>query len=174
MIALFLLFAVVTALHYVSLKAQTIYGLYTKTFGRHGFIVHCLITGILWIGLLTAIVLTNKSSYPVLSIFTSYLFKPFGLFISLAGVVLIFWSGRLLGLKRTWGIRFFDPAYQKIIEKRGPYKFLINPIYDGLMLYFLGQTIATDSLFYLMLSCESFLLLNVLLARFENQEINRE
>lgn len=171
MIILIFLFALVTALHYLSLKIQTKHGFYTKTFGKYGFQIHCLITGILWVMMFASFIFADKSNYPNLSVFNYYLFKPIGLLLSLTGVILIFWSGSLLGLKRTWGIRFFDKNYKDTIEKRGPYKFLINPIYDGFFVYFLGKTLVNDSLFYLILSLESFLLLNVFLARFENQEI---
>ena len=171
MIYLISLFALVTVLHYLSLKVQAKHEFYTKTFGKYGFQIHCLITGFLWILLFVAFIFTDKSNYPNLSIFNSYLFKPMGFLLSLIGIVLIFWSGSLLGLKKAWGIRFFEKKYKDIIEKRGPYKFLVNPIYDGFFVYFLGKTIVTDSLLYLFLSLESFLLLNIFLARFENQEI---
>ena len=46
-----------------------------------------------------------------------------------------------------------------------------NPIYTGIVLYFIGKSFTSNSLYYLFVALESYLLMNVFLARFENKEI---
>ena len=84
---------------------------------------------------------------------------------------MILWADGLLGLRRMWGIRYFDKSFQNKIEKRGIYKFMKNPIYTGIVLYFIGKSFTSNSLYYLFVALESYLLMNVFLARFENKEI---
>jgi protein-S-isoprenylcysteine O-methyltransferase Ste14 len=97
-----------------------------------------------------------------------------GLLFIVVGTAVFFWAGFQLGLKRTWGIRFFDSRYKSKLELAGPYKILENPIYTGLFLFFLGFALFSNSLFFLLISVESYLLLNVLMAELENRELNRE
>jgi len=169
MLYLIFLFAFVAIIHYLSLKVQIEKNLYTKFFGKRGFLAHSALTGTSWTLLFLVLALSDKSSFPKLPFF-SPVFIPIGFSSIVLGSVIFLWAGFQLGLKRTWGIRFFDTSYKDKLELNGSYKFLESPIYTGLFLYFLGFALFSNSLFYLFLSGESYLLLNIFMAKLENQE----
>lgn len=165
-------FAIITAIHYLSLKIQDKYKFYTKHFGKHGFTVHGILTGILWLWLIR-LFFWNDVNFNInpLPFYTQF-FKPIGMIIKILGIVLILWSGWMLGIKRMWGIRYFEKNYKNKIERSGPYKYLKNPIYLGFFLSFLGNALRSNSLYYFFIAAETYLLFNILLVRFENKEIH--
>lgn len=169
-VAPLLAFGFVTFLHYLSLRIEKERQWYARHFGRWGFWVHFFITLILWVGTYIAFALRNTRDISLFP-FISWI-EPFGILVTLVGIGLAIWSITLLGIKRMWGIRYFiKDGTPKKVERRGPYAFLKNPMYDGFFLIFLGSALVYNSLFYLIAAIESYLLLNVLLARFENKEL---
>lgn len=169
MIYLIVLFAATIFLYYLSLKIQAKYKFYTYRFGKNGFVIHCILTGLMFIFLFFSFLVRN-TKYIKLPIFYP-VFIIIGNIFELIGAIIIVWSFLILGIKRTWGIRYFEKTYKEKIEKRGPYRFLINPIYDGFFILLTGKALSFNSLFHLIIAVESFILLNVFLARFENKEI---
>ena len=169
-----IIFTIITFLHYLSLYLQYRYRVYTIFFKKRDFFVHFIFTSLLWIIwiLLFFVFFPNDPNYNLP--FYNQLFKPFGFIMSIFGLILIILSGYLLGLRRAWGIRYFEKNYKNDIEKRGPYKYLNNPIYDGFILFFLGKALANNSIFYLLISLECYLLFNVFLSSFENKEVYKK
>ncbi len=165
------LFAVIIILHYASLKLQATYEFYTKKFGSYGFTVHFVLTSLLWLLLLYSF-WTGTFEISPLPIFRPA-FIPIGFLIKFLGIILIIWSFMTLGVKRAWGARYFIQDLKKDVEIKGPYRWLINPIYDGIFLFLLGKGLSTNSMYYFILSLESFVLLNLFLASFENKEIKK-
>lgn len=166
-------FALVTLAHYSSLKIQDRLSWYTNRFGeKRGFFIHFTITALLWAALYFMFLLRNSTHDMPLPISTSWL-AEIGTILTYLGVALAIWSIALLGVRRMWGIRYFSKETKPSVEKRGPYRFLKNPMYAGFFFIFLGAALTQNSLFYLVAAAESFLLLNVCLARFENKGISK-
>lgn len=164
-------FIIITFLHCSSLFLQSRYKLYTRLFKNKGFAIHFSFTAILWMiwGALFLNSISETKGF-VLPFFNP-LFPPIGLFINLIGLILIIWSGLLLGIRRAWGIRYFDPKFVNSHEKRGPYKYLDNPIYDGFIMLAFGKALMNNSMTYLIISIECFIIFNVFLSNLENKKI---
>lgn len=167
----FITFALITLLHYLSLKIQDRYQWYAKTFGRMGFGVHFVLTALLW-GYLGILLSDNNilgTSKPLLVSFQGM--EVVGTILNVIGIILIFWSFLLLGIRRMWGVRYFERQTHERFEKRGPYRLLNNPMYNGFSLLFLASAFINNSSSHLFLSIESFVLFG-LLSKFENKRIN--
>lgn len=166
------LFCFVTLAHYGSLKLQAQNAWYTNRFGeKRGFLIHFSITAMLWAALYLAFLFRDSHADQPLPIFLSW-FPATGTILIYLGVALAIWSIALLGSRRMWGIRYFvQEKNDSLVEQRGPYRFFKNPMYTGFFFIFLGTALAQNSLFYLTAALESFLLLNIFLADFENRGI---
>lgn len=128
--------------------------------------LHYSFNGILWIILFGWIILIQFSKG---KIEFSYSLKALGLLLFLTGAVLSFLSTKKLGLRQAMGYRFFTKKKLKWLSS-GSYKILSNPIYDGFILIFLGLGFLTGITINFYLTIVSFLLLNVILACFENEK----
>ena len=130
-------------------------------FGKKGFLVHSIATSILWLVLFVSFFQIPPSApqqynFPKALLFVGYV-------LQIAGVLIIIWSGVLLGYRRAWGIRYFDTTFSSAIEKRGPYRIFTNPIYDGICTLLIGTGLVTGMPFYFLAALTSFILLSVLL-----------
>lgn len=96
---------------------------------------------------------------------------PVGVIVFGGGLLLTVWSWYLLGVSRAWGLRYFESDKKKNVEKRGPYKHLKNPIYDGFVLLFFGIALIFNSLIHLLIGLECFILFNILLSAYENKKL---
>jgi protein-S-isoprenylcysteine O-methyltransferase Ste14 len=61
-----------------------------------------------------------------------------GLFVFYLGLIIAFWSRILLG--KNWSVSVQRKKHHELIKK-GPYSLVRHPIYTGLLLMFLGNTI---------------------------------
>lgn len=166
----FIAFGLVTLLHYLSLKIQDRYQFYTKTFGKFGFWIHFILTFLLWIylgKLLSGVSLPSLGLLPI----SFRGMEAVGDILNVAGTVAIIWSILILSIKRMWGVRYFERQTHERFEKRGPYRLLNNPMYNGFSLLFLASAFINNSSSHLFLSIESFVLFG-LLSKFENKRIN--
>lgn len=166
----FFLFILVTLLHYYSLCIEARFHWYSRHFGKAGFWIHFVITGALWFWVTLVFMVPPASATAPLP-FSFPFMKLVGQAITLIGLLIALWAIILLGIPRMWGVRYFKSSRDDVIEHRGIYRVLKNPIYDGFFLIFLGSALSSNSLFYLYGALESFILLNCLLARFENKDI---
>lgn len=167
----FIAFGLVTFLHYLSLKIQDRHQFYTRAFGqRVGFWIHFGVTALLWVYL--GILLSDNNipgiSKPLLVSFQGM--KVVSNILNVTGIILIFWSFLLLGIRRMWGVRYFEHQTQTRIEERGPYRWLNNPMYNGFSLLFLASAFMDNSLVHALLALESVALFHFL-AKFENKDI---
>lgn len=124
--------------------------------------------GLLWVLLFLFVVIVEFLFIP--SRITP---RPFiGIPFLSVGVLLVIWSRLILGRNGAMGIRWFLPERASVWEKRGPYRVLANPMYDGFIFIFLGvgMWFGTTENFYLALV--SFFLLNLYLARVESYELS--
>jgi len=169
-----IIFAIITFFHYLSLKLQSRYQIYTIYFDKKAFTVHFIFTSLLWIVWLILFFILSPNNPSIGLPFYNQFFVPMGIFTSMVGLILIIWSGCLLGLRRAWGIRYFEKNLKNKIERRGPYKYLNNPIYDGFVLYSLGKALTNNSFIYLLISLECYLFFNVFLSSFENKEVYKK
>jgi|GEM_PF-4533442 len=153
---LFLLaFAVITVLHALSLKRIIPWS----------FRMHCAVMGTLWslwnVGIITLIVLLPMTlSFPLWA-------RATGILLSLLGLIFIIWHRLLLGRARLLGGRFFDARYDTWTSG-GLYRYLSDPIYDGIFLLFAGLFLWRGNTDFLLPAAASLLLLNCFLAPIEN------
>jgi len=139
----------------------------TSIFHNQAFNIHSLISMALWsINGLMILALQFSDhpkfhNFPPLSIIGG-IFFVIGVILGLLGYL-------TLGLVRSLHYNFFFKIDQKIVRK-GIYKYLDNPEYEGLLLILLGYALYTDSLFNLIIFLE-FLILIVPLKFIEDKPL---
>ncbi len=98
--------------------------------------------------------------------------RAVGVVLVLVGLVVSIWHRLLLGRARFYGGRCFSRQYDTHVAG-GLYKqvvfdrWLRHPVYDGIILAFVGLTLWRENTDFLLLAVSSFLLLNVFMARIE-------
>ena len=163
------LFPIATLIHYCSLRAEARTHWYTRHFGVSGFWIHASITGLFWVLFSVSASSFMVTARDIILFSPSIFIKQLSTAITVLGIALVAISFFQLGFRRTWGIRFFPSSHSKPpFLSSCLYRYLQNPMYDGCFLIFLGTAMHNGSLTYLVLATESALLLNWLLARFEN------
>ena len=148
------LFALCTGLHALSLRQKL----------RWPFHTHCRVMGTLWS-------LWNVSLVGLTLLLPSVISLPlsmriFGVILVLLGLALSTWHRLLLGRKKFMGGRCFDRQYDTWTSG-GLYRFLKNPVYDGIILTFVGLAFWRENTDFLILALASFLFFNIFMVRIE-------
>jgi len=92
--------------------------------------------------------------------------RALGVVLVIGGLIVGAWHRWLLGRERFYGGRCFDQKYDTHITG-GLYRYLRHPIYDGIILAFVGLALWRENTDFLLLAAASFLCLNVFMARIE-------
>ncbi len=140
----------------------------TKLFNEKAFKVHAFVSMTLWT--VTGLIILafqlldhpNFHNFPPMSAIGG-IFLVIGIFIGLMGYL-------ALGLTRSLHYNFFFEMTENVV-KRGIYKYLDNPQYEGLFFILLGFAFLTDSLYNLIIFLE-VLILMVLLKYIEDKPID--
>lgn len=148
------LFALLTCLHALSLKR-----IIPWSFGTHLKVMRFLWN--LWNASVVALVVTLPRT---ISLSTSV--RAVGVVLLLVGLGISTWHRLLLGRERFMGGRCFDRKYDTRVAG-GLYQYLKNPIYDGIIIAFIGLTLWRQNMDFLLLAASSFLFLNLFMARIE-------
>lgn len=147
-------FALLTILHALSLRRKI----------RWSFRSHCMVMGSLWFLWNVSLVVLVVVLPPTISLSSGS--RVLGVILVLLGLALSTWHRLLLGRKRFLGGRCFDTQYDTRTTG-GLYRYLRNPIYDGIIFAFLGLALWRENTDFLILGLATFLFLNVFMARVE-------
>lgn len=156
----FSLFTLLACLHALSLKR----------FIPWSFQTHMNVMGSLW-SLWNVSVVALVFTLPRTSTFPAGA-RVAGVLLVLIGLTISTWHRFLLGRAKFMGGRCFDRKYDTWTNG-SLYKYLKNPIYDGIILAFLGLTLWRENTDFLLLAFVSFLLFNIFMARIEGAPSRR-
>jgi protein-S-isoprenylcysteine O-methyltransferase Ste14 len=153
-------------IEFLNLYIQFKWKLPTKWFGNKAFAIHKNVIGILWAITFFFIVFLQLKTYPIFhqSIFLKYL----GIVFLFTGIIIAVWAFKLLGIKRSSHLNFFEENVP--IVKESLYKYIKDPEYLGFWLILTGLTIFTASLYNLIITIE-FIILMLPLTFLENKTI---
>jgi len=104
----------------------------TKWFGKNAFNLHMISTD-------------------------SFILRYIGLILLISGTILALWAFRLLGLKRSLCLNFFEENVP--IVKKSLYKYIKNPEDFGLWMALVGLAIFTGSIYNLVVALEFIILM---------------
>jgi len=141
---------------------------FTKWFGKNAFRIHMVITGFLWGLSFSLIVLLQFEKHPLFH--HSIVLKYAGLILLVSGLVTAVWGFKLLGLKRSFGLNFFDEDVPFV--KRSLYKSIKNPEEYGFWMILVGFALFTRSSYNLVVALE-FIVLMIPHMHIENIPIKR-
>jgi len=127
----------------------------TKWFGRNAFSVHMTSTGTLWVLTFCWIVILQFEEHPLFH--NSTILKYIGLILLISGIILASWALRLLGLKRSFGLNFFEEDVP--VVKNSLYKYVKNPEDVGLWAALVGLAIFTGSIYNLLIAVEFIMIM---------------
>lgn len=147
-------FILLTCLHALSLRRYTPWS----------FRVHLWVMGFLWnlwnAGIVALVVILPPMAPMPVSV------RAVGVVLLIAGLTISTWHRVLLGRARFMGGRCFDRKYDTRVAG-GLYRYLRDPIYDGIVLAFLGLALWRGNTDFLLLAFASFLFLNIFMSQIE-------
>jgi protein-S-isoprenylcysteine O-methyltransferase Ste14 len=139
----------------------------TKLFEEKAFKVHAFVSMTLWIVTGLMIIAFQLLDHPKFHDFPPMSIIG-GIFL-IIGIVLGSLGYLTLGLTRSLHYNFFSEITERVVKK-GIYKYIDNPQYEGLFFILLGFALLTDSLYNLVIFLE-VLILMVLLKYVEDKPI---
>lgn len=163
-VSVFLAVSVESLVFILQLRGQK----FTKWFGKNAFRIHMVITGFLW-GLSSGLIVLLQFEKHTL-FHESLILKYTGLVLLVSGLVISVWGFMLLGVKRSFGLNFFEEDVP--IVKRSLYKFIKNPESYGFWMALVGFALFTRSSSNLVIALE-FILLQIPHMHIENIPIKR-
>ena len=141
---------------------------FIKWFGKNAFRIHMVITGFLWGLSFSLIVLLQFEKHPLFH--HSIVLKYAGLIFLVSGLVTAVWGFKLLGIKRSFGLNFFDEDVP--VVKKSLYKSFKNPEDYGFWIALVGFALFTRSSYNLVVALE-FIVLMIPHMHIENIPIKR-
>lgn len=163
-VSVFLAVSVESLVFVLQLKGQK----FTKWFGKNAFRIHVVITGFLWGLSFGLIVLLQFEKHSLFH--HSDVLKYAGLVLLVSGLVTAVWGFMLLGIKRSFGLNFFDDDVP--VVKRSLYKSIKNPEEYGFWMALVGFALFTRSSFNLVVALE-FIILMIPHMHIENIPLKR-
>lgn len=145
-VSVFLAVSVESMAFILQLKEQKL----TKWFGKYAFRIHMFITGFFWASSFVLIILLQFEKHAFFH--ESLILKYVGLVLLLSGLVVAVWGFKLLGIKRSFGLNFFDEDVP--VVKRSLYKFIKNPEDYGFWAALIGFALFTRSSSNLVIALE--------------------
>jgi len=140
----------------------------TKMFGKNAFTIHMILTGIFWAITFCLIVILQFEEHPLFH--NSTVLRYIGLILLIAGIILASWAFRLLGLKRSLCLNFFEENVP--VVKKSLYKYIKNPVDFGLWIALIGFAIFTGSIYNLAIAVE-FIIIMIPHIMLENKPLKR-
>jgi len=128
---------------------------FSKWFGKNAFIIHMAITGFFWMLSFGLIVLLQFEEHPLFH--HSRVLKYAGLVGCVSGLVMATWGFKLLGIKRSFGLNFFEDNVP--IVKKSLYRSIKNPEDYGFWMAIAGFALFTRSLYNLLIALEFIILM---------------
>ncbi len=113
------------------------------------------ITGFFWVVSFVLIILLQFEKHPLFH--HSDVFKYAGLVLLVSGLIMAVWGFKLLGVKRSFGLNFFDEDVP--VVKKSLYKFIKNPEDYGFWMALIGLALFTRSLSNLVIALEFIVLM---------------
>jgi len=163
-VSVFLAVSVESLVFILQLRGQK----FIKWLGKNAFRIHMVITGFLWGLSFSLIALLQFEKHPLFH--HSIVLKYAGLVLLASGLVMAVWGFKLLGLKRSFGLNFFDENVPNV--KSSIYKFINNPEDYGFWMALIGFALFTHSLSNLVVALE-FIVLMIPHMHIENIPIKR-
>jgi protein-S-isoprenylcysteine O-methyltransferase Ste14 len=151
LVSVFLAVSVESLVFILQLKGRK----FSQWFGRNAFSVHTVITGFFWALSFCLIILLQFKKHP--HFHNSIVLKYTGLIVLISGLVIAIWGLCLLGVKRSFGLNFFEENVP--VVKKSLYKTIKNPEEYGFWMAVLGLALFTQSLFNLVIALEFIILM---------------
>lgn len=165
------IFIMTIIVHATLLYLQQKDGRLEKWWGKNAFRNLQLISGSLWVLNLTTAIMLQFFPQEPLGIYDPA-FMVIGGVLFIVGLILVLWTGRLLGLTVMMGARFF-PGHSTKVIRSGVYQIFSNPMYIGYNLIYLGLALCLNSMYDIVLLIVSLIGFNLILSRIENKGINK-
>jgi len=122
----------------------------TKRFGKNAFPVHMIITGSFWIVTFFLFIIFQFEDHPLFH--NSSILRYAGLVLLISGMTMALWAFKLLGLKRSLCLNFFEDNVP--IIKTPLYNYIKNPEDYGLWMTLIGFALFTGSVYDLVIAVE--------------------
>lgn len=110
----------------------------------------------------------------ILLSYNSYLpdfIRILGLFLFISGILLHFWTIKLLGLLTIIGVPEISPAIRERLVRKGPFSMIRHPTYLAHSLIFFGVFLLTGKLAVLILAVIDFIIVNIFIIPSEEKEL---
>lgn len=127
----------------------------TKWLGKKAFTIHMIVIGFFWIATFCLFVFLQFERHPLFH--TSTVLKFTGLVMLISGLILAIWAFRLLGVRRSFGLNFFEDNVP--VLKKSLYKYIHNPEDYGLWIALIGLAIFTRSIYNLAIAAEFIIIM---------------
>lgn len=150
LVSVFLTVSVESSVFILQLKRRK----FSQWFGKNAFKVHMAITGFFWSVSSLLIVILQFKKHPFFH--NSAVLKYAGLIVLASGLFISIWGFRLLGVKRSFGLNFFEDSVP--VVKKSLYKTIKNPEEYGFWMAVLGFALFTQSLYNLVIALEFIIL----------------
>lgn len=150
-ISVFLTVSVELLIFILQLKGEK----FSKWFGSRAFTIHVIITGFFWVLSFGLIVLLQFEKHPFFH--HNSVLKYAGLVLWISGLVMATGGFKLLGIKRSFGLNFFENNVP--IVNRSLYKSIKNPEDYGFWMAVFGFALFTRSLYNLVIALEFIILM---------------
>jgi protein-S-isoprenylcysteine O-methyltransferase Ste14 len=126
-------------------------------------------TGAFWVMEFCLMVILQFEDHPLFS--TNVSLKYVGSILLISGLILVYWSLRLLGLKRALCLNFFQQNVP--VVRKSLYKYIKNPLDYGIWLALVGFAIFTQSIYNLVIAVE-FIIIMISHIALENKPLNKQ
>jgi protein-S-isoprenylcysteine O-methyltransferase Ste14 len=127
----------------------------TKWFGKNAFNIQMIFTGSFWFVTFFLIIILQFDEHP--SFHNCIILKYIGLILLVGGIIMGAWPFRLLGLKRSLCLNFFEEKVP--IVKHPLFKYVKNPEDYGLWIALVGFALFTESLYNLAIAVEFIIIM---------------
>ena len=140
----------------------------TKWFGKNAFNIHMIFTVFFWMITFCLIVILQFEEHPLFH--NSIILRYIGLILLFSGMILAFWAFRLLGLKRSLCLNFFEENVPIVNESL--YNYIKNPLDYGLWIALIGFAIFSGSIYNLAIAVE-FIIIMIPHIMLENKPLKK-
>jgi len=122
----------------------------TKFFGKNSFTIHMIITGSFWIITFFLFIIFQFEEHPLFH--SNSLLRYIGLILMISGIPMALYAFKLMGLKRSLCLNFFEDNVP--IIKNPLYNYIKNPEDYGLWMTLIGFALYTGSVYNLIIAVE--------------------
>lgn len=151
LIFIFLTILIETVVFILQLKGLK----FSRWIGKSSFKVHMFITGCLWLVTFFLIFILQLKKHP--HFHSSLVVKYVGLILLILGLGLAIWGFKLLGLRRSFGLNFFEKDVP--VVRKGLYEHVKNPEDYGFWIALVGFAAFTRSTYNLIIAFEFIILM---------------